>query len=106
MIANRDDYLNAGLNYFPMSREAGEAVKVLLVFSLMLYAASITLYFVGSFAWLYLILANLLGIIMVYTSSRLVLSSASRNAWRLYKLSAFPYLGLIFVTMSLDTWLF
>jgi len=105
MVAKREDYLQAGLDYFPVSREVREAVKVLLVFSLMLYAASITLYLLGSFAWLYLVLANLLGIVMVYASSRLVISSSSRNAWRLYKLSAFPYLGLIFLTMCLDIWL-
>ena len=105
MIANREDYLGAGLSYFPMSREVKEAVKVLLVFCVMLYAAAITLYFIGSFAWLYLLLANLLGITMVFAGSRLVISGASRNAWRLYKLSAFPYLGLIFLTMSLDVWL-
>ena len=105
MVANREDFLGAGLKYFPMSWEAKDAVKVLLAFSLMLYAASIVLYFIGSFAWLYLVLANLLGIIMVYASSRLVISSSSRNAWRLYKLSAFPYLGLIFLTMCLDIWL-
>ncbi len=105
MIANRDDYLNAGLTYFPMSREVKDAVKVLLVFSLMLYAASIALYFIGSFAWLYLVLANLLGVVMVYASSRLVTSSASHDARRLYKLSAFPYLGLIFLAMWLDIWL-
>ena len=105
MIANRGDYLSAGVNYFPVSREVGEVVKVLLVFCLMLYAASLALYFIGGFAWLYLILANLLGIIMVYASSRLVISSVSQDAWRLYKLSAFPYLGLIFLTMCLDIWL-
>ena len=105
MIANREDYLSAGVNYFPVSREVREVVKVLLVFCLMLYAASLALYFIGGFAWLYLVLANLLGIIMVYASSRLVISSASQDAWRLYKLSAFPYLGLIFLTMCLDVWL-
>ena len=105
MIANREDYLGAGLKYFPMSWEAKDVVKVLLVFCLMLYAASLALYFIGGFAWLYLVLANLLGIIMVYASSRLVISSASQDAWRLYKLSAFPYLGLIFLTMCLDVWL-
>jgi protoheme IX farnesyltransferase len=105
MIANRDDYLNAGLTYFPMSREVKDAVKVLLVFSLMLYAASIALYFIGSFAWLYLVLANLLGVVMVYASSRLVISSASHDAQRVYKLSAFPYLGLISLAMCLDIWL-
>ena len=105
MVANREDYLRAGLSYFPMSWQVKDAVKVLLAFSLVLYAASIGLYFAGGFAWLYLILANLLGITMVYATSRLVLSSASQDAWRLYKLSAFPYLGLIFLTMWLDVWL-
>ncbi len=106
MIANRGDYINAGLNFFPMSREVKEAVKVLLVLSLVLCAASIALYFVGGFTLLYLIVASILSIIMVYASSRLTISSASDDAWRLYKLSAFPYLGLIFLTMCLDIWLF
>jgi len=106
MIANREDYISAGLTYFPMSREGKEAVKVLLVMSLALGAAAITLYFVGGFTLLYLIVASILSIIMVYASSRLVISSASHDAWRLYKLSAFPYLGLIFLTMCLDIWLF
>ncbi len=105
MIANRGDYLSAGLGYFPMSWEAKDAVKVLLAFCLVLYAASLSLYFIGGFAWLYLIVANLLGIMMVYAVSRLVVSSASQDAWKLYKLSAFPYLGLMFVTMCLDIWL-
>ena len=106
MIANREDYLRAGLSYFPMSWAVKDSVKVLLAFSLMLYAASIGLYFVGGFDWrLYLILANLLGIMMVYAASRLVISSTSHGTWRLYRLSAFPYLGLIFLTMCLDVWL-
>ena len=105
MIANREDYIGAGLTYFPMSREVKEAVNVLLVFSLVLGAVSIALYFVGGFSLLYLIAASLLGIIMVYASSRLVISSTSHDAWRLYKLSAFPYLGLIFLAMCLDIWL-
>ncbi len=105
IIANREDYLSAGLSYFPLSWEVKDAVKVLLAFSLVLYAASIGLYFVGNFTWLYLVVANLLGLIMVYASLRLVFSGASRDAWRLYRLSAFPYLGLIFFIMCLDIWL-
>ena len=105
MIANREDYLGAGINYFPVSWAERKVVKVLLVLSLALYAASVTLYFVGSFAWLYLVLANLLGGALLYTSLRLVISASSQRAWRLYKLSAFPYLGLIFLTMCLDIWI-
>jgi len=105
ILTTRDDYLQAGLSYFPISCEVKNAVKVLLVFSVMLYAASIALYFVGSFAWLYLVVANLLGMMMVYAGFRLVISGATKDAWRLYKLSAFPYLGLIFLIMCLDIWL-
>ncbi len=105
IIANREDYLQAGLTYFPINCPVGSAVRVLLVFSLLLYAASIGLYFVGGFGWLYLVLANLLGIMMVYASFRLVISGAAQDAWKLYKLSAFPYLGIIFLVMCLDIWL-
>lgn len=105
IISNREDYLQAGLTYFPINCKVRTSVKVLLLFSLVLYAASITLYFIGNFAWLYLGLANLLGIMMVYSSWRLVISGASKDAWRLYKLSAFPYLGTIFLIMCLDIWL-
>ncbi len=104
MIAHREDYLRAGLSYFPVSRETGQALKLLLVFALVLYVASISLYFVGDFSWLYLVLANVLGIVMVYASWRLLASGVFRQAWRLYKLSAFPYLGLIFLVMCLDIW--
>ena len=105
IIAHREDYLQAGLNFFPINFAVKDSVKVLLVFSLVLYAASIALYFVGGFTWLYLLLANLLGILMVYGSARLVFSRAARDAWRLYKLSSFPYLGLLFMVMCLDIWL-
>ena len=105
MLANREDYISAELTYFPMSWAPEDVVKVLLAFSLVLSTASITLYFIGGFTLLYLIVASLLSIMMVYASVQLVISKASANAWRLYKLSAFPYLGLIFLTMCLDTWL-
>ncbi|MFC1942921.1 protoheme IX farnesyltransferase [Chloroflexota bacterium] len=101
-IAHREDYIQAGLTYFPINMEVKDSVKVLLAFSLVLYAASIALYFIGGFAWLYLVLANILGILMVFSSSRLVVSHTTTDAWRLYKLSSFPYLGLIFLVMILD----
>ncbi len=104
-IAHREDYQQAGINYFPISWEVKASVKVLLVFSLVLYADSIALYFIGGFGWLYLALANILGIVMVYAGARLVISGTTKDAWRLYKLSAFPYLGLIFLGMCLDIWL-
>ncbi len=105
IIAHREDYLQAGLNYFPISFPVKDSVKLLFLFSLLLYGVSIALYFAGDFAWLYLVDANLLGVLTVYASARLVISGAGSDAWRLYKLSTFPYLGLIFAVMCLDVWL-
>jgi protoheme IX farnesyltransferase len=104
-IAHREDYRQAGLDYFPINLEVRDSVKVLLVFSIVLYTVSIVLYFVGDFSWLYLALANILGIVMVGATFRLVISHANEDAWRLYRLSAFPYLGAIFLAMCLDIWL-
>jgi protoheme IX farnesyltransferase len=105
MLANREDYLGAGVSYFPLSRKIRGAVKVLFLLSLPLFAASIAIYFSDDLGLFYLIAAALLGISMVYASSHLLVSGASRDAWKLYKLSAFPYLGLIFLAMCLNSWL-
>jgi protoheme IX farnesyltransferase len=105
MIANREDYLSAGLHYFPLSWQVKNVVKILFVLSILLYTVSMLIYVAGGFHLLYLILANVLGALMIYANSRLLFSMTSTAAWRVYKLSAFPYLGIIFLTMVLDIWL-
>jgi protoheme IX farnesyltransferase len=104
MIAWRHDYLNAGIKFFPLNLRVDKAAKILVVLSFLLYASSIAVYFVGDFTWLYMVITNILGITLVYTSLRLAASTSSKRSWTLYKLSAFPYMGLLFVAMCLDTW--
>lgn len=106
MLANRDDYINAGLTYFPMSWEPANVVKVLISFSIVLSVAAISLYFIADFSLFYLIIAIILSIAMVFASLRLMISGIDKGAWKLYKLSAFPYLGILFLVMCLDIWLF
>lgn len=105
MIANREDYARAGIAYFPLTLNAKNAMILLFSLSVLLYGVSIALWHVADFGWLYFAVANLMGVITVYASIRLVRSGASRDAWRIYKLSAFPYLGLIFLAMCLNFWL-
>lgn len=117
MLAHRDDYLKAGVNVFPLTWQIRNAVGALLILSFLLYAASIALYFGAGFGLLYLVMANLLGVLMVYATFRLLVTYRNsekapaespplfQRAWRVYKLSSFPYLGLIFLTMCLDPWL-
>ena len=105
MVANREDYLRAGLDYFPLSLKVRNVVRILLVLSILLYLVAILIYLTGSFHLLYLVVANILGILMIYANARLSVSPTSTAAWRVYRLSAFPFLGSIFLVMCLDTWL-
>jgi len=106
MIANRQDYLSAGLHYFPLSWQVKDVVKMLLGLSIFLYLVSMFIYVVGDFHLLYLVVATILGALMIYANARLLSSRTSTAAWQVYKLSAFPYLGIIFLTMCLDILLF
>jgi protoheme IX farnesyltransferase len=105
MVAYRDDYRNAGLCYFPLGWEVARSVKLLFGLSLLLYTVSIFVFFACQFHLPYLIVANILGILLVSACIRLLSSRSSESAWRVYKLTAFPYLGIIFITMCLDAWL-
>lgn len=102
MIANRQDYSGAGLHYFPLSWQIKDVVKILLGLSILLYLVSMFIYLVGDFHLLYLVVATILGALMIYANARLLSSRTSTDAWQVYKLSAFPYLGIIFLTMCLD----
>ncbi len=105
MTAHREDYRQAGLCYFPMSSSQTTVSCLLFIFCLLLFTASIGLYFAAGFGHLYLIVAAVSGFIISYASWRLMVSGASEDAWRLYKLSAFPYLGVLFLAIALDFWL-
>jgi protoheme IX farnesyltransferase len=107
MIANREDYRQAGITYFPISWEVKDAIKVLLLLAVLLLGSSISLYYFGDsgLGMPYLVVASILGILTIFTTARLVFTGISHDAWRVYKLTAFPYLGILFFTMVLDLWL-
>ena len=105
MVSHRDDYIGAGVTFFPMNVSVRTAVIVLLIFAFLLNAVSISLFFVAGYSLLYLIVAVVMGIAMLWATAKLIGSHTSRNAWKLYKLSSFPYLGLIFAAICLSLWL-
>jgi heme o synthase len=105
MMANKNDYYQAGITYFPVNSSVKTLARILLAFCLLLVGASLALFFIGHFGFLYLAAAILSGIMIIYASLRLLISNSSNHAWKLYKLSAFPYLGLIFLAMGVDIWI-
>ncbi|MEA3442683.1 MAG: UbiA family prenyltransferase [Chloroflexota bacterium] len=106
MVAYRDDYRNAGLHYFPLNWEVRKSVRLLFSLAFLLFAISIFVFFAGEFHLPYLIVAIILGVVMISACGRLLTAQHSKAAWQVYKLTAFPYLGVIFITMCLDAWLF
>jgi protoheme IX farnesyltransferase len=105
MIANREDYKGAGITYFPLSWNDKNVIKLLLGLSVLLYGSSIALYYFSDLSLPYLVVANILGILMILATTRLLITGMSHDAWRVYKLTAFPYLGILFLTMALNLWL-
>jgi protoheme IX farnesyltransferase len=105
MISHRDDYRQAGITYFPLSLEVKDSIKMLPVLAVLLVALSLALYFVGHFHLIYLITACIMGILTILSTSRLIYRKLSSESWKVYKLTAFPYLGILFLAMALDVWL-
>ena len=106
MLANREDYEGAGLHYFPLSWKDGNVIRLLAVLSFLLCLAAVLIYVLsGKFHWLYLASCIVLSLLMIGASLRLLASPTSRNAWTVYKFTAFPYLGIIFTAMVIDIWL-
>ncbi len=104
MIARRDEYVAANIAYFPLTMKPPDSIKLLFSLSVLLYAVSILLWHVADFGWLFFAISNITGAIMVLASIRLVSNMQSKDSWRLYKISSFPYLGVIFLAMCLNFW--
>ncbi len=105
MLAYRDDYRQADIVIFPLTVPTRIAVVALFGLSILLSITSIALYFVGGFSLFYLVSALILSLIVILASRRLIAESDRKRAWHLYKLSAYPYLGVIFLVMMIDRWI-
>ncbi len=105
MTAYKEDFLQAGVLMLPVTKGVNVTVVTLLILSILTFAASLALYFVGNFSFVYLVAAIALGTWMFIANTRLYGRRGEKDAWRVYKISAYPYLGIIFLAMCTDLWL-
>jgi len=105
MTAYKEDFLQAGVLMIPVNKGVSVTVVTLLVLSVLTFIVSIAIYFVGNFSFIYLVTAIALGIWMVVANIYLFMRRSEQDAWRVYKISAYPYLGLIFLGMCIDLWI-
>ncbi len=102
MLSHRQDYLRAKIIYFPVNASAKVSIMLLSGFALALGVTAVAIYFVGGFSVLYLVVALILSLVMLFATARLKGPDIPRNAWKLYRLSSFPYLGVLFLVMLVD----
>jgi len=102
MLAYRDDYWQAGYTYFPLTVSERTAESVLLLFAVLLSSATLALYSIGKFTFIYLAGAIVLSAVVIVANINLLIRGTGKNAWRVYKLSAYPFLGMIFLLMMVD----
>lgn len=102
MLAYRDDYRNAGLKIFPVTASVEASIRWIAFLTLVLAATTLSIYQSGMFGWFFGISALILSVIAVVAGFALALAKDKASAWRLYKYSAFPFLGLIFLAMIVD----
>lgn len=105
MIATSDDYLQAGVNIFPLNHGVNTTARLSVGLSILLYATSLALVAAGGFGWVYLVAANVGGMMMVRATWRILKTSDRASAFSAFKASAYPYLGLIFLSLPADIWL-
>jgi protoheme IX farnesyltransferase len=97
----KDDYARTGVPMLPVVRGDASTRRQILVYSLLLVAATLTPAATGPFGLPYLITAGLLGAGFVALAARLDVRPSREGALRLY-LASLAYLALLFCAMALD----
>ena len=100
-IKYRDDYGAAGVPMLPTVRGLGETVRQILIYSVVLVAASVLLAPVGGLGALYTVSALALGAVFVVFAVDLFRQRTVAAAMRLFSWSI-TYLAVLFVSMALD----
>ncbi len=104
MISHRDEYLNAGVDFFPLKAQTKTAIYILFVCAVALIGLGIWFFFETKAGLIYAISVGILDLLMLYSCVNLYLHYSDKSAWKLYKLSSFPYLGMLFLFTCIDLW--
>jgi protoheme IX farnesyltransferase len=95
------DYERAGVPMLPVVAGEAETRRQIFLYTLLLVGVTLLLYSSGTMGLLYLVSALVLGGIMIYLATRLLLSDSKHWANRLFWYSN-SYLALLFAIMAID----
>jgi heme o synthase len=98
-----EDYGRAGVPMLPTVRGARVTAQQILLYTLLLVAASFVPVALGTLGWLYAAAAALLGARFIWLAVRLLRAPDDRAAARRTFLYSLLYLALLFVAMGIDS---
>jgi protoheme IX farnesyltransferase len=99
-----EDYKKVKVPMLPALFDLTRTLRCIAATVLLMYLASIGLYFVGGFGRIYLGVALTFGFFISVGNMVLFFRPSRRNAWLMFKLSS-PYLFVLFAGMMADVWL-
>ncbi len=100
-VSYRADYSRANVPMLPVVVGSATAMRLIILFSLIMVPFSLALYSLGYFGPVYGVVALVSGLANLVGSLWVLYRPTETNAWKMFKISS-PYLFLLFVTMIVD----
>ena len=94
----QDDYSKAKIPMLPTVVSLKPSIRLIALSSIILVIFSLMLYQIGT---IYFITAIITGIIVLFSSLKLLLEPTKERSWKLFKISS-PYLAVLFLAMIID----
>jgi protoheme IX farnesyltransferase len=100
-VTYRADYAKVGVPMLPIVIGSVPAIRLIVIFSMILFPFSIGVYLLGHFGLVYGLVALLGGLLNLVGSVWVLYKPTEANAWKMFKISS-PYLFLLFLAMIVD----
>ena len=100
-VTYRADYAKVGVPMLPVVIGPVPAIRLIVIFSMILFPFSIGVYLLGHFGLVYGLVAVFGGIANLIGSVWVLYKPTETNAWKMFKISS-PYLFLLFAAMIID----
>jgi heme o synthase len=100
-VSYRADYAKVGVPMLPVVIGSVPAIRLIVIFSMILFPFSVGVYLLGHFGLVYGLVALVGGVANLIGSVWVLYKPTETNAWKMFKISS-PYLFLLFTAMSID----
>jgi protoheme IX farnesyltransferase len=101
-IFTREDYKRAKIPMLPVVTKLSTALRCIVSTVMLMVPFSLWIWFEGHFGWLYLAVAVVFGVWVVYINVQLFLHPNDKMAYKAFKVSS-PYLFALFFAMIVDS---